>query len=131
MDWQRGYLALADDNAALLARLRLLENQLAPCVELPLAWRLSRSERIVFRALLARTLCPRETLFTALYADRSDPPEAKIIHIFINRLRGKLRGFGIVIETLVGEGYSLAGRESWRAALAGAGGKGNPTGTAA
>jgi len=61
-------------------------------------------------ALRMSATVTKDTLLTALYAGR-DEPDAKIIDVYISRLRHKLRlasGGEHYIETVWGKGYALA-----------------------
>ena len=72
---------------------------------------LTRSEFTILEALALRAgrLVPRELLLDALY-HRADQPDAKIIDVFMTKLRGALRLFGAppdLIGTVWGRGYIL------------------------
>jgi two-component system cell cycle response regulator CtrA len=50
----------------------------------------------------------RETFMTALFSDRIDePPDVKIIDVWICKMRRKLQPFGIEIKTCRGVGYEM------------------------
>jgi len=52
-----------------------------------------------------------DQMFHAIYGDRLDQPEIKIIQVQVCKLRVALRGIGADINTLWGKGYELP-RES-------------------
>lgn len=78
------------------------------------AWKLTRTEAMVYRALASSSGVVRlERFMLALYSDRiDDPPDAKIIDVLICKLRKKLERWGGTIETAWGEGYRLLTRPS-------------------
>lgn len=91
---------------ALLARIRDLEGQ----GDLErLAWlNLTSREREVMALLMRREMVTRAQIHTLLYGDRSDGgPDPKIIDVFICKIRRKLQGTSIEIETMWGVGYKL------------------------
>lgn len=49
----------------------------------------------------------REFIYSALYRFSDNMPEEKIIDVFINKLRKKLKPWGVTIETVWGVGYKL------------------------
>lgn len=55
-----------------------------------------------FAKLVSKTL-----IYDTLYGDGGSLPEAKIIDVFICKLRAKLSGGPLIIETHWGRGYSL------------------------
>lgn len=62
----------------------------------------------------------KESILSALYFDRGDDaPEIKIVDVFICKIRRKLQGTGIVIETIWGVGYHLLDPAPVLAAAAG------------
>jgi DNA-binding response OmpR family regulator len=54
----------------------------------------------------------KDDLMNALYFDRPDEPEPKIVDVFICKLRKKLIGTGWEIKTTFGTGYRLERTES-------------------
>lgn len=76
---------------------------------LEFAYVLSRREREVLGLLTRRNRVTRQQLYTVLYgADPDGGPGPKIIDIFIHKIRKKLCGTGIIIETIIGVGYQLS-----------------------
>lgn len=49
----------------------------------------------------------RDQLYAAMYGDRLDPPEMKIIDVLVCKLRRALGSYGIDIQTKWGWGYEL------------------------
>lgn len=100
---------LLAENEMLRERVALLERELAGGgIVTPLEWRLTTSEEIVFGALVAREIATKEFLMTLLYRGlQQDEAEIKIADVFICKVRGKLKPFGIRIETRWGRGWSL------------------------
>jgi two-component system, cell cycle response regulator CtrA len=93
-------------------RVRQLEEALCPpSVVIPVEWRLTGSEARVFAHLTTKDLVTKDSLMAAMYSDRADEePEKKIVDVFICKLRKKLKPFGIEIDTVWGQGYSLVHR---------------------
>lgn len=97
------------------ARIQQLEDQVQVLkdaladrtVLLPEEWCLSPMESDVFRVLLKRDVARFTAISAALYSDRPDPPDDRTIHVFIFRIRRKLKPFGIVIHRVRHVGYSL------------------------
>lgn len=51
----------------------------------------------------------KEQIHSGIYADRiDDPPEMKIIDVFVCKTRKKVEPYGIVVETIWGSGYQLS-----------------------
>lgn len=42
-----------------------------------------------------------------MYYDRLNPPDIKIVDVFVCKMRKKLRPYGITIDTVWGRGYLL------------------------
>ena len=62
----------------------------------------------------------KEHILTALYSTSAgDEPELKIIDVFVCKLRKKLDGSGIVVETVWGQGYWLRDTAALKAIMAG------------
>lgn len=100
--------ALNSEIAALRARIAELERQLGHDFVPPIEWGLTATEARLFGCLLAAELVTREAFMAALYRDlRKDPPEEKIIDVFVCKIRRKLKPFGIEIATRWGQGHAL------------------------
>lgn len=98
-------------------KVRQLQEVLAPpSVRIPVEWRLTASERRVFVFLTTRELATTPAIMQALYSDRADEPDERIVAAYICKLRKKLTPFGIRIQNVWGQGYSLADRQKARVA---------------
>ena len=87
---------------------QLRQTQFCPDT-LPQAWRLSKREAELFRAILAaapHTLY-RERAMVALYGDRNDPPCVNGLSVLLNSLRAWLRPHGVEIACQRGRGFYL------------------------
>lgn len=105
------------ENAVLRERVEQLERLLADHYAPPVEWRLTQHEARVFGVLRARELATKDAILAGLYGHLAgDAPEAKIVDVFICKLRKKLQPFGIVIETIWGQGYRLAAESRARVA---------------
>lgn len=102
--------ALKAENENLREQVAYLRGQLTPVdTTIPLEWKLSPSEKTLFLCLLGREMATNGTLMTALYIGRAkEEPYNGIIRVFIEKMRRKLRPFGVEISTSWGEGYSLS-----------------------
>lgn len=113
--------ALEGENEALRERVRQLETELFSLdVQLPIEWRLTRSEARLFGALLSKEVATKGAVMLALYGDRPDGgADTKIVDVFVCKLRRKLKPFGIAIHTEWGVGYRLhpADRHRYRRRL--------------
>lgn len=97
------------------ARIQQLEDQVEVLkdaladrvVPLPDDWPLSPMEEIVFRVMLKWDVARFAAISAALYSDRPDPPDDRVIHVFAYRIRRKLKPFGVVITRVRHVGYSL------------------------
>lgn len=109
MDQSARLEALEAENERLRDRVTELEEALGFSIELPIYLGLSPAEARVFGALMKRPTWTKEQLMVALYSHRpDDPPEMKIVDVFICKLRKKLKPIGIEIETLWGQGVRLS-----------------------
>lgn len=76
-------------------------------VDLTQCWHLTRTERDIIGALMSGIILSREQIMTAVYPKDSDRPDEKIIDVFITKIRRKLEGSPVQIETVRGHGYRL------------------------
>ena len=104
---------LQDEISVLRERIQQLEEMLMPHgVRVPPEYRLTSTEARLFVHLASRDVASKESLMLALYSDRAgDPPEIKIVDVMVCKMRKKIAAFGIRIETIWGQGYSLPDRE--------------------
>jgi DNA-binding response OmpR family regulator len=78
------------------------------CEWWPKAGTLTPYEQIVFGLLLRRRRASRSQIFDFMYGDRiEDPPDPKIIDIFVSRMRRKLKGTGIQIVSVKRFGFMI------------------------
>ena len=104
------------ENEDLRARVRQLEEAIGMAVEPPLVFGLTKSEAIMFRVLLNNRAPRKKTFMTAVFSDRiDDPPEQKIIDVWMCTMRKKLRPYGIEIDTCWGFGYEMPEASKMRA----------------
>lgn len=105
--------------AILRERVRQLEEALVPnSVAVPLEFSLTAQEARVFAHLASRDLGTKQSIMMALYGDRPDEPEIKIVDVFVCKLRKKLSRFGVTIDTVWGQGYRLINRHEFCAGKA-------------
>ncbi|MFD1328272.1 helix-turn-helix domain-containing protein [Mycoplana ramosa] len=103
---------LRDEVDMLRERVRQLEAVLVPDgMQIPIEWKLTASEARVFSHIASRDMATKDSILLAMYSDRNDlPPEPKIVDVFVCKIRSKLKPFGVVIETVWGQGYRLLDR---------------------
>ncbi|ANM12075.1 winged helix-turn-helix domain-containing protein [Rhizobium sp. N324] len=90
-------------------RIRQLEEALMPAsIPVPVEYQLTANEARVYAHLASRDFGTRQSIMTALYSDRLEEPEMKIVDVFVCKMRRKLKPFGVRIETVWGQGYRLA-----------------------
>jgi two-component system cell cycle response regulator CtrA len=97
-------------------RIRQLEELLVPSSTLvPQEWMLTTKEARVFSHLTTRQIASKRTIMQALYFDQhsDDEPQEKIVDVFVCKMRKKLKPYGVQIETIWGQGYSLVDREQY------------------
>lgn len=92
-----------------------------PLANLRSAFDLSNQEAKLLAALSDGRNHSKESILSALYYERPDEaPEIKIVDVFVCKLRKKLVGYPIVIETLWGSGYRVADTSVLKSAMEGA-----------
>ncbi|MDE2577925.1 MAG: helix-turn-helix domain-containing protein [Hyphomicrobiales bacterium] len=99
-----------NENEILRERIRQLEHALFTSeISIPFEWKLTASEYRVFAFLLTKQVATKEALMSAMYTFRpdSEEPDAKIIDVFICKMRKKLKPFDVEIRTHWGSGYSV------------------------
>ncbi|RUM06789.1 winged helix-turn-helix domain-containing protein [Rhizobium chutanense] len=103
VDLQRDRIAFLEE------RVRQLEEALMPAsVMAPIEYQLTANEARVFSHLASRDFGTKQSIMMALYSDRAEEPEIKIVDVFVCKMRRKLKPFGVRIETIWGQGYRLA-----------------------
>jgi two-component system cell cycle response regulator CtrA len=103
-DWQARAMELQRENEELRA---LLAEQNAPSLLPQAVFGFTRSEAIVFSILMRHRAPHRETFMQGLYGESNNPPEGKVLDIFICKMRKKLRPHGIEIKTINAEGFMI------------------------
>ena len=100
----------ADEVALLRERVAQLEGALGKGLAWPPEWDLSPSLATILNVLVTRELASNEALLIALYGDRDDWPDERILLQFLFRLRRKLAAVvpGIRIHTRKGSGRYLS-----------------------
>ena len=100
---------LEDENDELRERVRQLEELCFGTTALmPAELELTGSESRLLAHLLAAPHATKDSLLAAIYSARpDDPPEIKIIDVFVCKVRKKIRPFGLDIQTVWGQGYLM------------------------
>lgn len=100
--------ALQTENQRLRDELDALRNSLGLGYLPPIELRLTGKEALLLGRLLRGGVVTKNAAMDALYDASQDEPELKIIDVFICKLRGKLRPFGVAIDTRWGVGYEMS-----------------------
>ena len=110
------FAAVETENDLLRERIKQLEALLGRRDEVPLCLPLTRQEACLFGLMRKREVLTKEMAMSALYNHRpdSDGVDAKIIDVFVCKMRKKLKPLGIEIETLWGRGYRITGPSKQR-----------------
>jgi len=100
---------LRAENEQLREHIHYLEGLLKKGTDaIPPEWRLTGIEAKIYLALARGGLVSKEQILESAYYDRADdPPEIKIVDVFICKLRKKLKPYGVQITTIWGVGYRL------------------------
>ena len=100
---------LLQENEGLRAEIARLKELLAPTYAFPPKWKLSPSETIVLRTLMARKpYATLDALYAALYEDWGlDVPNTHILAVLVSKTRRKLAPVGIGIINYHSRGYGL------------------------
>jgi DNA-binding response OmpR family regulator len=115
-DWQRRAEVLDAENETLRDRVRDLEKEIGLAAEAPPMFGLTRSEALMFGVLLNNRTCQVSTFMTALFSlEIDDPPEEKILDVWVCKMRKKLTPYGIEIKTHWGVGYEMPEESKARA----------------
>jgi two-component system cell cycle response regulator CtrA len=108
INWEARAKVLEAENEEMRERIDQLEKAIGIAVEPPLVFDLTKSEAIMFGVLLNNRAPRKETFMTALFSNHiDDPPEQKIIDVFICKMRAKLKPYGVEIKTCWGVGYEM------------------------
>ncbi len=81
------------------------KNLFSNCGDLRLFFDLTLTEGRLLSILVAGRIKSKSAIHELLYFERVNPPDIKIIDIYLCKLRKKLRPYSITISTLWGEGY--------------------------
>ena len=88
---------------------RQLRELLTPTsIIVPLEYGLTNRQAQLYAHLASREMATKESIMLAIYSDQVDAlPDIKIVDVFVCKLRKKLLPFGILIDTIWGQGYAL------------------------
>ena len=98
---------LEEENALLQERIAYLTGALGQHKICPPEWGLSITEQRIFQAIEAKEYASRDDLMAAVYWDKDEPAVPHSIHVFMSRLRKKIKPFGIEIGNLYGAGFYI------------------------
>lgn len=116
INWEARAKVLENENDLLRAENCRLREQIGLAAKPPLMFDLTRSEAAMFGVLLSNRAPRKETFMAALYSLNPDePPEIKIVDVFVCKMRKKLKPFGIDIKTNWGESYEMPEQSKARA----------------
>ena len=90
---------------ALEDRVTLLEDALGMNYHAPPAWGLTPCEAAIFGVIMRVPMATFDRLMTAVYAHKSDPPDANVIKVHVHRIRRKIAPYGLTINTAKCVGY--------------------------
>ena len=92
------------EQAALLKEIQLPPTSLADNLKSRLE--LTNKESMIVATLIRHGRASKDRLYFALYGQNDDPPDAKIIDVFVCKIRKKLPE-GVEIKTIWGAGYEM------------------------
>lgn len=96
------------DHDVLVERIIQLEDELGRDFEIHPRYNLTTSEMALLGAIYGtKGVCSKDHAYTVLYGMHDDPPEQKIMDVFVCKLRRKLRPHGVEIKTIWGRGWYL------------------------
>jgi hypothetical protein len=107
-------LSLAEENDHLRAQLRQLQQALGRGLRWPAEWQLSPAETTMLGVLVSRELATRAAIMCALYGDRPDPPDERILNVLAFKLRRKLAPYGFTIITRRWHGLAVPAEQRAR-----------------
>lgn len=91
-------------------QVKQLRQQMKPVVQFPRSWGLTKRETVVLQCLLARDICSREYIMTALYDINYYERDIRVVDQYIKRIRGRFDKHlpePVSIQTHYGIGYSI------------------------
>jgi DNA-binding response OmpR family regulator len=111
-------MALEAENEQLREKIARLEETLGTRIETPMVLRLTGQEAKMFGILLKRELVTKQQALDVLYGHLppEDEAEAKIVDVFVCKMRKKLTPWQIEIETVWGRGYRMPAQSKAAAA---------------
>lgn len=83
---------------------------------------LTPNEAAILQLMADGLVRTKEQIMTALYWDRiadEEVPEIKIVDVWVCKIRKKIVGTGIIVETMWGRGYWLEGTDKLKKIMAG------------
>ncbi len=85
----------------------------------PVAADLTPMESAIVNYIANSGTVHREQIMDFLYSDAINPPQPKIVDVYISRARKKLTPHDIRIDTLLGRGYAMSEEHAdrWRALI--------------
>lgn len=104
---ERKLARLEAENEELREKVEFLSAALTPPQSLPIGLHLSASEERLLLTLAGREWASFDVLSAALYWDKEEPRENQTIRVFVQKVRTKLKPFGITIKTRWGTGYYI------------------------
>lgn len=82
----------------------------------PIEWGLTPKETQVLAVLMRNATCTKRAIMAALYdLGADDPPEIKIVDVFVCKVRKKIEPRGVLIETIWGQGWFIPAASKARA----------------
>lgn len=100
---------LREQNETLKERIRQLEQALGYEMDTPPKWEMTRGEAIIFSSLIVKGFCSYNCLQIALHFDQwREIPDKTSVHAMMWRVRRKIRGDGLEIESVPGRGYRIS-----------------------
>lgn len=99
---------LLAENERLRDEIAVLKQSFSLPALYPLEWKLTPTEARVLGCLATRGMMTFDMMMTAIYSDRVDQPLLKILHVWVYKLRRKLKPFDIAIQSIWGVGYSVS-----------------------
>ena len=97
---------LEAENERLRCMVAELKAALAPAYPLPEGWNLTKTEEKIVRLCIARERATYGAILALLYTGKK-PRNHNISSVFVNKIRKKLRPFGIELESIAGRCLSL------------------------
>ncbi len=98
---------LEEEKAILEEQIAYLSAALVPHKFCPPEWNLSGSEARILLAIEAKQFATADDLMAALYWDKPEPAIPQAVHVFMSRVRKKMKPFGVEIMNLHGQGFYL------------------------